>query len=120
MQTERIARDFFIAMQTGASAEQDMMALFADDAVYIEPFTGRPVEHRGKEAIRRVMRQGWARPLPEMRIAVDHLAIDGNRVVAQWTCFSSGLPGGRGRGTNTFTIQDGRIVRLETTLTPNT
>lgn len=116
MQPERTARDFFLAMQTGASAEADMMALFAEDAVYVEPFTGSPVAHQGKDAIRQVMRQGWAQPLPDMRIEVDRLSIDGNRIVAEWTCYSRGLPGGRGRGTNVFTVRDGRIVRLETTL----
>lgn len=31
---------FFAAMQSGATSEAEMMALFADDAVYVEPFSG--------------------------------------------------------------------------------
>jgi ketosteroid isomerase-like protein len=113
---ERTARDFFLAMQTGASAEAEMMALFADDAEYVEPFSGRAVTHTGKPAIRDVMRHGWSRPLPDMRIEVDRLHIEGEAIVADWTCHSAGLPGGRGSGRNVFTLRDGRIVRLETTL----
>jgi hypothetical protein len=78
-------------MQTGASAEAEMMALFADDAEYVEPFSGRVVTHRGKAAIRGVMRQGWSRPLPDMRIEVDRLHFEGDTIVVGWTCYSAAL-----------------------------
>lgn len=105
---------FFAAMQ--AASEQDMAALFADDAVYVEPFTGAVREHVGREAILATMRAGWAVPLPDMRIEVDRVDATGDTVVARWTCHSPALPGGKGSGTNVFWLVDGRIRRLETTL----
>jgi ketosteroid isomerase-like protein len=105
---------FFRAMQGGASSEEELMRLFAADATYIEPFSGTPREHRGHRAIRDVMREGWRTPLPEMRIEVDAVSVDGDTVRAEWTCYSPALPGGSGRGENVFTLRDGLIVRLET------
>lgn len=105
---------FFYAMQSGASSEAEMMSLFAADAVYIEPFTGRIREHHGREAILDVMRGGWRSPLPDVRIEVDSVAVEGDTVRAEWTCYSPGIPGGQGRGVNTFTLRDGLIIRLET------
>lgn len=90
------------------------MALFAEDAVYVEPFSGSPRTHRGKPAICAVMQAGWKAPLPAMSIDVDRVDVDGPVVRAQWTCRSPALPGGRGRGENTFTLHQGRIIRLET------
>lgn len=101
-------------MQSGAVAEAKMMSLFAADAEYIEPFSGAPRTHRGKDAIRDVMREGWKTPLPDMRIEIDRLAISGDVLSAEWTCYSPALPGGQGRGENLFTVRDGKIVRLET------
>lgn len=106
-------------MQTGASAEDEMMTLFTDDAVYVEPFTGSPATHAGKHAILAAMRRSWAQPLPEVRIEVDRLHVDGDTVTADWTCHSPGLPNGRGCGTNVFTLRAGRIARLVTTLRRN-
>ena len=105
---------FFAAMQTGASAEEEMMALFHDDAVYIEPFTGKVRTHNGKIEIRTCMRDGWKYPQPDMRIEIDQLIVEGHEVFAQWTCYSPGLPGGFGKGENRFTLKDGLISRLET------
>lgn len=107
---------FFHAMQAGASSEEEMMALFATDAVYVEPFSGRIREHHGRDAIRAVMREGWRSPLPEIRIEVDSIAVDGDTVRAEWTCYSPAIPGGSGHGENVFTLRDGKIVRLETRL----
>jgi hypothetical protein len=101
-------------MQTGAVAEAAMMALFAPQAVYIEPFSGEVRTHRGKEAIRDVLREGWSRPLPDIRIEVDTVDIAGEKVTSQWTCYSPGIPGGKGSGVNTFVLKDGLIVRLQT------
>lgn len=107
---------FFTAMQAGATAEAEMMSLFADDAVYCEPFSGREREHRGKPAIREAMAEGWKTPLPNMRIEVDRLQVTGDSVRVQWTCHSPALPGGKGSGENIFTLRDGLISRLETRL----
>lgn len=107
---------FFAAMQAGATAELEMMALFADDAVYVEPFSGREREHRGKAAIRQAMAEGWKTPLPDMRIEIDRMQVTGESVRVQWTCHSAALPGGKGSGENVFTLRGGMIVRLETRL----
>ncbi len=109
---------FFSAMQVGATAEAEMMSLFHDDAVYIEPFTGRTRTHTGKLAIRACMVEGWRNPLPDVRIDIDALTVQGADVIVQWTCHSPALPGGAGKGENRFTLQNGLIIRLETRINP--
>lgn len=106
--------EFFAAMQSGAQSEAEMMALFHEDAVYIEPFSGAPRRHEGKDAIRTAMRAGWEYPLPDMRIDVDRFDVSAESVVVEWTCHSPGLPGGKGSGTNHFQLRDGLIASLET------
>lgn len=107
---------FFAAMQVGATSEEEMMSLFADDATYVEPFSGVVRVHQGKSTILRTMREGWKTPLPDMRIEFDEVAVEGGQITARWTCHSPALPGGKGRGENVFTLRDGLIVRLETRL----
>jgi ketosteroid isomerase-like protein len=60
-----IIERYFASMRRGQAAENDLLALFADDAVYIEPFTSDSPA-RGIEAIRARLRKGWETPLPEM------------------------------------------------------
>lgn len=109
---------FFAAMQTQGQSEAEMMALFADDAEYVEPFSGAARSHRGREAIRQALRESWRQPLPSMRIQIDEVRVDAGVTRARWTCFSPALPGGSGRGENTFTLRDGLITRLETRFVP--
>ena len=109
-----IINRFFAAMQVGATAEDDMMRLFAEDADYIEPFSGRIRTHAGKVAIRKCMLDGWKRPLPNIQIEVEELTVQGSEVLVRWVCRSPALPGGMGKGENRFTLKDGLIVRLET------
>ena len=116
--TTKTVRKFFTAMQAGATAESEMMALFAEDAVYVEPFSGSTQTHDGKSAIRAAMSAGWKHPLPDMRIEIDRVDISGAVVTATWTCHSPALPGGKGRGQNVFTFKNGWIIRLETQLLP--
>lgn len=113
-ETPAAVANFFRAMQTGAAAEHDMAALFADDAVYVEPFSGQPTTHRGKGQIMTAMRAGWSTPLPDMTINLDRVDVEGDEVRVAWTCRSPALPGGIGRGVNQFVLHDGKIVRLET------
>jgi ketosteroid isomerase-like protein len=115
MQDDQTINRFYSAMQAGSTAEEEMMSLFADDAVYSEPFSGRGAHH-GKEAIRQVMRGGWERRSPETKITVDHFEKSGNDVRVEWTCYMEMIPGGKMSGEDRFTLQDGRIVRLETRL----
>jgi ketosteroid isomerase-like protein len=105
---------YFAAMQGGAQSGGELMALFHDDAEYIEPFTGTPTRHVGKAAIRDAMAAGWKYPLPDMRIAVDRFDARPDSLVVDWTCHSPGLPNGKGSGTNVFVLRDGLIISLET------
>jgi ketosteroid isomerase-like protein len=114
-----IINRFFAAMQVGATAEDDMMRLFAEDAVYIEPFSGKVRTHTGKLAIRKCMLDGWKRPLPDIRIEIEELTVHGEEVLVRWICRSPALPGGTGRGENRFTVKDGLIIRLETSIIPS-
>jgi ketosteroid isomerase-like protein len=114
--TPEIVARFFNAMQRGKAAEADMAALFAEDAVYVEPFSGAPQIHMGLDAILATMRGGWDFNPPDMRIEVESASVDGTEISVDWTCISSALPGGRGSGTNRFSVIDGVIMRLETIL----
>lgn len=105
---------FFAAMQGGAQSEGELMALFHDEAEYIEPFTGARTRHEGKAAIRDAMAAGWQHPLPDMRIEVDRFEARPDSLVVDWTCHSPGLPNGKGSGTNVFVLRDGLILSLET------
>lgn len=107
---------FFRAMQAGATSEAEMMALFAEHARYSEPFSGQMLEHVGREAIRQTFLQGWSHPLPDMRLEVERFDISPTGVRVDWTCHSPALPGGKGQGTNIFTLDAGLISRLVTTL----
>jgi SnoaL-like domain len=107
---------FFRAMQAGATSEAEMMALFAERAEYSEPFSGQMLNHVGREAIRQTFLQGWRHPLPDMRLEIERFDLSQTGVRVDWTCHSPALPGGKGQGTNVFTLDAGQIVRLVTTL----
>jgi hypothetical protein len=94
-----------------------MEGLFADDATYEEPFSGKPTTHSGKTAIMTAMSAGWSQPLPDMHIAIDKVETAGPVVRVDWTCYSPALPGGAGKGRNEFELKDGKIARLKTSFT---
>src|SRR6516225_1518588 len=89
---QQIVEQLFRAMQAGPDGEEAMMALFSSDAVFIEPFSGRPMTHTGTAAIRESFRQQTAQPLPDMKLTLDRVDMDGSAVRAQWTCSSSAFP----------------------------
>jgi SnoaL-like domain/DSBA-like thioredoxin domain len=97
-------------MQRGRDGEDDLVALFADDAVYVEPFSDGA--HHGIEAIRAWLHGSWELAPPELTLTVDRLTADGAVVEAHWTC-DSPVFARPGRGRDRFTIADDRIVRLE-------
>lgn len=102
---------YFSAMRRGAEAEEEMLALFADDAVYDEPFSGRePAE--GIEAIRQRLRRGWEVPLPDLELDVLEIEVGPGSARSRWECRSSGLPAPV-QGEDRYEIADGRITRLE-------
>jgi hypothetical protein len=109
--------NFFTAMQAGRDAAARLEAAFAEDAVYVEPFSGQVRSHTGRAAILAAMARGWEQPLPAMSIRIDHAETRGAEVMVRWTCFSPALPGGQGSGLNRFILSGGRIARLETSFT---
>lgn len=108
--------NFFTAMQAGRAGGEAMAALFAEDAVYEEPFSGTPQRHQGRAAVMAAMARGWDYPMPDMRIAIDRAETRGNVIDLDWTCYSPALPGGKGQGRNRFVMRDGLIVELVTKL----
>jgi ketosteroid isomerase-like protein len=111
-----VVEGLFRAMQAGPGGEHLMLSLFHEDAVFIEPFSGRPVTHSGHDAIRASFRQQTEQPLPDMQLTLDRVDMDGGLVRAQWTCSSSAFPAPM-RGHDLFTIRDGKIARLEIIVT---
>jgi ketosteroid isomerase-like protein len=111
-----VVERLFRAMQAGASGEAEMMSLFWDDATFIEPFSGQPITHVGHAAIRESFRQQTAHPLPDMKLTLDRVDLDGPMVRAGWTCTSSAFPAPM-RGHDLFTIKNGKIARLEIIVT---
>lgn len=108
---------YFRAMQAGQAGEEELLALFTDDAVYIEPFTnnGRPSTHDGKPAIRAwLANEGRMRP-DDMELTVDRIDMEHGRLRAEWTCTSAAFPGPM-RGRDVYELRDGKIARLETTM----
>jgi SnoaL-like domain len=109
--------NFFTAMQAGRAGAERMEAAFASDAVYVEPFSGQPQRHVGRQAIMAAMSRGWDQPLPDMQIMIDRAETSENSILIRWTCFSPALPGGKGCGTNRYVMNDnGLIAELETKL----
>lgn len=102
---------YFAAMRRGAAAEGEMMDLFADDSVYVEPFTGETEPWIGKDAVRNALRRGWEQPLPELVLEVRRIDISGSEATAEWVCTSPALPGPVA-GRDEYTIADGKITRL--------
>ncbi len=111
-----VIENLFKAMQSGPAGEEQMMSLFAADAVFIEPFGGQPQTHTGAPAIRQSFRQMNEQPLPEMRLVLDRVDLDGNQVRAEWTCHSAAFPTPM-KGYDLFTIKGGKIAKLEIIVT---
>ncbi len=112
MEDREVIEKYFAAMRRGAEAEDDMMALFADDAVYVDPFSGGKRTSVGREVIRATLRSGWEFPLPDLKLTVDEITIEPGAASSEWTCESPALPGPI-RGRDRYEIHNGRITRLE-------
>jgi hypothetical protein len=108
--------NFFLSMQAGRTSADAIAACFAEEAVYEEPFTGAARIHKGKQAVMAAMAMGWEMPMVDTRIRIDRASVTGDEVHIEWTCFSPSLPGGKGHGLNRFSIENGLIVSLITTL----
>jgi uncharacterized protein (TIGR02246 family) len=112
----RLIEDLYKAMQAGAAGEEALLGLFADDAVLVESFTGRPRTHAGKPAIRAFLQGTFQARAPDLTVTLDRIDVDGDRLAAEWTCTSPAMPGPM-RGRDLLTVQDGRIARLEILVT---
>jgi GrpB-like predicted nucleotidyltransferase (UPF0157 family)/ketosteroid isomerase-like protein len=98
---------FFAAL--AGRADDELLGLFAEDAVWVEPFGRRTL--RGREAIR-----AWLRELPPgLRLTVEQVDAAGEQVDVRWT---GDAPVYRrpARGRDRFTLRDGRIARLDSVL----
>ena len=114
MNPTTVVHRYYAAMRIGAGGEDDMMALFAEDAVYAEPFSGLdPAE--GREAIRARLRSGWEVPLPDLDVDVLSITLAGDRAECRWECRSSVFDGPR-RGTDRYRFVDDLIVELTVSL----
>lgn len=113
--SEHVVAGYYAAMRVGGEAEEQMMALFTDDAVYDEPFSGQEEPAVGREAIRSRLRAGWASPLPEMELDVLTMAVDGAAAHCTWECRSPVFPAPV-RGEDRYEFRDGLISRLEVKL----
>lgn len=109
-----IVESYLAGMRRGPKAEDDMVALFTDDAMYDEPFTGLGPAV-GRAAIRERLRLGWQTPLPDMELEVLSIEVTGDRAIANWECRSSAL-NGPSRGTDEYAFRDGRISSLRVTI----
>jgi hypothetical protein len=116
-QQRKIVEDLFKAMQMGPGGEEAMMDLFAEEAVFIEPFSGEPQTHTGRTAIRQSFRDQWKNPLPDLKLMLDRVDLDGRQIRADWTCTSPAFPSPM-RGYDLFTLNaEGKITRLEIVVT---
>jgi ketosteroid isomerase-like protein len=109
-----VIEDYFAAMQRGPDGHDALLELFADDAVYVEPFSGLP-EHRGRDEIRSFLTAASSSAPPSLRIVVERLDATAGSVEATWRCESPAWAR-PSRGIDVFTVHDGKIRRLETRL----
>ena len=108
--------NFFLAMQAGPHGLELLSSMFAKDAEYSEPFSGQSEPHRGREAIVAAFDASRSDAFDDAVINLGAVDVDGETITVRWTCISKAIPGGRGSGTNVFTLRDGMIVSLVTTL----
>ena len=114
MGADGVVGRYFAAMRRGAAAEEELVALFHADAVYSEPFSD-DAPAVGIDAIRARFRKGWEQPLPDMEIDVLSVEVDGLNARSRWECRSPALPEPV-RGEDRYEIREGRIARLDVTI----
>lgn len=111
-----VVEGVFKAMQMGASGEATMMALFTANAVIVEPFSGEVRTHTGAPAIRAWFLDAVNNMPPQVTLKLDRIDYDGGRVRADWTCNSPVFPKPM-KGHDLYTLQSGKIARLEMVVT---
>jgi ketosteroid isomerase-like protein len=113
---QSLVERYLAGMQAGPGGLDDLVGLFDDDAVYVEPFGGQPHVHSGKMEIREFFRTALEQHLRGARLTLDRLDMDGDRFRSEWTCVLPAV-GAPMRGFDLLTLRGGRIARLETTVT---
>ena len=108
---------YYAAMRVGAAALEDLLALFAADAVYVEPFGGEPATHVGTAEIRRTLVQSQQYAPADMTLSLDELEVQGGHIRTTWTCTAPAFPRPM-RGQDLWLIRNGKIQRLETAFLP--
>lgn len=108
--------NFFLAMQAGPSGAEILGSFFADDAVYSEPFSGQSKPHRGRDAILAAFAASRSEDFSDAVINLGAVEVEAETITVKWTCYSQAIPGGSGSGTNVFTVSNGKIVSLVTTI----
>lgn len=113
MADQALVETYFKAMAAGADGEQDLMSVFADDAVYVEPFTsqGERCEHSGKDAIHAFFLESYRQKMTPIEITLQRVDVDGEQLRSEWHCVMPGMPPFSGH--DMYTIRDGKIARLE-------
>lgn len=110
---DEVVKAYYAAMQRGADAVDDLSDLFAADAVYTEPFSGETRRHVGRAAIRANFESSMKNRPPDLKLSVDRVDVDGEEVIAEWTCESPAFEQPV-RGRDRYVVRDGAIVVLET------
>ncbi len=108
--------NFFLAMQAGPPGLDLLANLFASDATYVEPFSGQSAPHKGRDAIVAAFDAGRTDAFNDAVINLGSIEIADETITVSWTCISAAIPGGQGSGVNVFTLKDGLITSLVTTL----
>src|SRR5690242_9283026 len=104
---------YFQAMRTGATGTDAIVELFAEAAVYVEPFSGEPKTHVGRDAIRQSFVDSQKHAPPDMTLTLEQVDIESGAIRSVWTCTSPAFAHPM-RGQDLWTIRDGKILRLET------
>lgn len=107
---------YFKAMQHGPDGLAELIPLFTDDAVYLEPFTPGGGRHAGRDAISEWLAQSQVHAPPELKLTIDRVDAHENEIEVRWTCESPAFSR-PSRGIDRFTLREGKIARLETALT---
>ena len=101
------------AMQAGPAGIEDMLGLFTDNAVLVEPFSGRSQTFEGIGSIRERYTAMVSEPRPpDFRLLLDRVDTDGTQVITAWTCTSAVFAAPM-KGESRYRIRDGKIERLE-------
>jgi hypothetical protein len=112
---ESLVELYVAAMQRGPDGHVALAGLFAEDGVYIEPFSGTG-PHVGPDAIRAYLLAAADQAPTQFQLIVERLDVAAGRAVVHWRCESPAFAT-PSRGTDTFDVRDGLIVRLQTMLT---